>query len=169
MQESPHLISKVSSARPKVADYPFTTLEPNLGVVRDKAGNSFVIADIPGLIPGAHKGKGLGIKFLKHIERTKIILHLIDPLQLDENSEYQTLETSFDLINTELKHFSEILSKKTQIIVITKIDALNEELMEKLRQESKAFIDQGYQVHLISSLSGDGLEDLIEAISSALE
>ncbi|MGC8805918.1 MAG: Obg family GTPase, partial [Candidatus Ratteibacteria bacterium] len=109
------LLSKISNARPKIADYPFTTIEPNLGLVDLGDYRSFVVADIPGLIEGASIGKGLGIKFLKHIERTKIIIHLIDMSQNDIINRYESLRN-------ELKNYSSELVKKREIIVGNKID-----------------------------------------------
>ena len=161
------LISRISAARPKIADYPFTTLEPNLGVVRAKGGRTFVIADIPGLIPGAHTGKGLGIQFLKHIERTKIIAHLIDPHQLDDEGNPMDPLTSFNAINHELKEFSNELSEKRQLVVLTKADSISDrKALEKIR---KLFAKQGLECLIISSVSGEGLDDLIERLKSICE
>jgi GTP-binding protein len=109
------LLSRVSDARPKIADYPFTTLEPSLGVVAISEYKSFVMADLPGLIEGAHFGKGLGDKFLKHIERTRIILHIIDAAQ-------GNLDTAYKTIRQELKEYSPVLAKKPQVLVLNKID-----------------------------------------------
>lgn len=158
------LISIVSAVRPKIADYPFTTLEPNLGVVDYKGAKSFVIADIPGLIPGAHEGKGLGIKFLKHIERTKIILHLIDPNQLDDDGEPINPKDSFEMINTELASFSELLSAKQQIAVITKIDTL--ENREKIKRWEEDFAKLETPLFAISSVTREGLEELLKYIAA---
>ena len=112
------LISSISAARPKIADYPFTTLTPTLGMVDPPFGEPFAVADIPGLIEGAHQGIGLGIKFLKHIERTGILVHLIDSSLIDPDSPLD----SFNLINKELSKYSKTLTKKTQIVVLNKID-----------------------------------------------
>ncbi|MCK5455880.1 MAG: GTPase ObgE, partial [Melioribacteraceae bacterium] len=117
-------ISVVSAARPKIADYPFTTLEPNLGIVKYKDYKSFVIADIPGIIKGAHQGKGLGYKFLKHIERTKILLMLIDSTVEEPLNEYEVLIE-------ELSKFSELLKEKVKVIAFTKSDLLSEEDKKK--------------------------------------
>lgn len=151
------LISRISGAKPKIAAYHFTTLIPNLGVVNlSKFGGSmeenFVIADIPGLIEGAHQGKGLGHKFLRHTSRTKVIVHLVDPFQGD-------IVENFNLINSELKNYDPELAKKKQIVVLPKIDSLTEE-------ETKKYVDSlkkvsGEDVYLISSHVGDGLKELV--------
>lgn len=112
------LISVISSARPKIADYPFTTLVPNLGVVQPPSGEPFVVADIPGLVEGAHEGVGLGIQFLRHIERTRILVHLIDAAAIDEHDPLGGYRT----INRELSRYSEALATKPQIVVLNKID-----------------------------------------------
>ncbi|HEX9830175.1 MAG TPA: GTPase ObgE, partial [Thermodesulfobacteriota bacterium] len=112
------LISRISAARPKIADYPFTTLVPNLGVVSYDEGKTFVIVDIPGLIKGAHKGAGLGIKFLRHIERTRILIHLLDLSPLTERGPIE----DYRLMNEELEAYSPELKKKPQVIVLNKID-----------------------------------------------
>lgn len=162
------LISRISEARPKVADYPFTTLVPNLGVVRAKGDKSFVVADIPGLIAGAHLGKGLGLKFLKHIERTKLIAHLIDLTQTKDDGTLLDPFEAFDCINNELALFSEELSKKPQIIVITKIDAIPDKTpLQKIIQK---FHKIGRPLCLaISSASGEGIQALIDTLQKNLE
>ncbi len=157
------LISRISAARPKIADYPFTTLVPNLGVVQAKGGRSFVVADIPGLIPGASEGRGLGIRFLKHVERTKIIAHLLNLTQLTEDGVEADLEDLFDTINTELSAFSEDLSTRPQIVVLTKVDAVAS--TERVEHYKKVFIDRGYEVIVISSVVGSGVDELIEALA----
>jgi len=160
------LISRISAARPKVADYPFTTLEPHLGVVRAKGGFSFVVADIPGLIPGAHLGKGLGVKFLKHIERTRLLAHLIDPHQQDEQGRPVSVEESFEIISRELEHFSPLLAEKKQIVLLTKIDTLMpEEAPETLLAPLKK---RQISCHAISSVSGQGIEELVEILAGEL-
>lgn len=150
------LISRISAARPKIADYPFTTLTPNLGVVQYH-GQSFVVADVPGLIPGAHEGRGLGIKFLKHIERTRVLAHLIDPNQLDENGEPLSPEQSYELINEELKSFSPELAERKQVVLLTKGDTLDRETLEEMRQR---FIKRGIDAYVISSVAGAGIEEI---------
>lgn len=161
------LISRISSARPKIADYPFTTLTPNLGVVKSKSGNSFVVADIPGLVPDAHKGKGLGIQFLKHVERTRILVHLIDPWQINEDGSRLKAIDAYKCINKELKSYSEILGDKKQIVVITKADAASEiaeleEIRAELVKKTKL------KCLIISSASGLGIQELIEEMAKAL-
>ena len=119
------ILSMVTSARPKIADYHFTTLEPNLGVVKTEYGDSFVIADIPGIIEGASEGTGLGLQFLRHIERTRLLLHVIDI----SGSENRKPVEDFKIINEELKKYSEKLSKRKQIIVANKIDSMQDETL----------------------------------------
>lgn len=155
------LISRISAARPKIADYPFTTLVPNLGVVRTRSGRTFVVADIPGLIEGAHEGKGLGIKFLKHVERTKILAHLIDPFPPGEEAPDPL--RAFDTINNELRSFSEELGTKPQIAVITKIDALGDRA--EVERLTRLFTERGVRCLAISSVSGDGLDALTELLA----
>lgn len=156
------LISRISAARPKIADYPFTTLEPNLGVVNAGGGRSFVVADIPGLIPGAHSGKGLGIKFLKHVERTRVLLHLVDPNQIDAEGRPVEPEKAYEAINRELAEFSAELAAKKQIVAISKIDSISDrKLLPALK---KRFAKRGITCLEISSVSGTGLPALIEQL-----
>jgi GTP-binding protein len=157
------LISRISAARPKIADYPFTTLVPNLGVVQAKGGRSFVVADIPGLIPGASEGRGLGIRFLKHVERTKIIAHLLNLTQLNEDGTEANLEELFDTINGELKAFSEELAARPQLVVLTKVDAVSSP--ERVQHFQKLFADRGFQVVVISSVVGSGVDELVEGLA----
>ena len=135
------LISRISAARPKIADYPFTTLEPNLGVVQvDELQDSFVVADIPGLIEGAHTGAGLGIQFLRHIERTRLLAHLVD---VSETSGRDPVH-DFEIVMQELASFSEDLAQKPMIVVATKMDAAQDpERVESLRQVAA---DRGLRV-----------------------
>lgn len=160
------LISRISSARPKIADYPFTTLTPNLGVVKSKSGRTFVVADIPGLIPGASEGKGLGIQFLKHIERTRVLVHLLDAtVLLEEDGEAKLLQ-NFDDISIELANYSDNLSGRQELIVLTKIDALPDRgILEKIQP---LLAEKGSHVHAISSVSGVGIESLVEKLASIL-
>jgi GTPase len=158
------LISRISAAKPKIADYPFTTLVPNLGVVKAKGGRNFVVADIPGLIPGASEGKGLGIRFLKHIERTKILAHLLDLAQLNEDGEEAPLEEAFDAINAELRMFSEEVAARRQIVVLSKKDATSSS--ERVDHYVRYFTERGYQVEVISSVTGEGIDSLIEVLAS---
>ncbi len=162
------LISVISSARPKIADYPFTTLSPNLGVVGGKGRASFVVADIPGLIPGAHSGKGLGIKFLKHIERTRVIAHLIDPLHIDESGERLALGQSFDIVAQELELFSPELASKPKIVVVTKADVLDRELREQVESEISVLKNRKIEVLSISSVTGTGIPELLKALNNLL-
>jgi GTP-binding protein len=147
------LISRLSSAKPKIADYPFTTLEPNLGVV-EAGDKTFVMADIPGLIEGAHEGHGLGIQFLKHVERTKILVHLVD------SSDFSGRDPAhdFDVILQELASFSEELTRKPMVVVASKIDACQDETrIVAIRQRA---LEAGRQFYAISSVTGVGLEEL---------
>jgi GTP-binding protein len=156
-------ISTVSAARPKIADYPFTTLEPHLGVVDLGDFRTFVIADIPGLIEGAHTGAGLGDRFLRHIERTKLLLHLVDVSSVSGRDAVGDYET----VNRELASYNEELATRPQFVVATKIDALDEpERLESLKQ--KAIEDQK-PFFAISSATGEGVRDLVNAIAAKLE
>ncbi|HVS21310.1 MAG TPA: GTPase ObgE, partial [Pyrinomonadaceae bacterium] len=156
-------ISKVSAARPKIADYPFTTLEPHLGVVDLGDFRTFVVADIPGLIEGAHQGHGLGDRFLRHIERTKLLLHLVDV----SSSSGRDPVTDYDVINHELAAYDERLAARPQFVVATKIDALDEpERLESLR--ARAQRDER-SFFAISSATGAGVRDLIMAVGRELD
>ncbi len=156
-------ISVVSAAKPRIADYPFTTLTPNLGVVKAKSGKTFTIADIPGLIPGASEGKGLGRDFLKHIERTGVILHLIDLSDKDNADQAMSV---FRDIHGELEAFSKELSEKKTIIVLTKIDAITNENL--IKECVELFESAGYTCFAVSSVSRKGLEQCIEFTASTL-
>lgn len=147
------LISSISAARPKIADYPFTTLEPNLGIVKYKDFNTFVVADIPGIIEGAHAGKGLGHKFLKHIERTKILLILIDIASENYLKEYK-------ILLNELNEFSDVLSDKQKIVAISKCDLLGDEEIKEL--SNLKFPGADKKVFFISSVSGKGIPKLLD-------
>src|SRR5436853_7687173 len=151
------LISRVSAARPTIADYPFTTLEPNLGVVSYGDWDSYVIADIPGLIEGAHTGTGLGLEFLRHIERTKLLLHMIDI-----SSTGRDPVEDFLTISRELELYKADLLAKPQLVAASKMDALDEpERLERLR----AFCDErGLELFPISALTGLGLKELVNAL-----
>ena len=156
-------LSVVTDAKPKIADYPFTTLNPNLGVVKTENGDSFVIADIPGLIEGASEGVGLGIQFLRHIERTRLILHLIDV------SGFQGRDPVKDFydINNELKNYSEKLTKKKQIIVATKLDvAQDESLYNELEKVAKK---ENLEIFKISSITKQGVKELLTRVEELLK
>ncbi len=163
------LISVISAARPKIANYPFTTLEPNLGVVNadgghgTKLGRTFVVADLPGLIEGAHLGAGLGIRFLRHVERTRLLVHLIDTS--DSNADDPV--HSFEVINGELEAFSASLIEKPMIVVATKLDATTDATrLEVLRDSCKR---RKLEFHSISAVAGDGVKDLVRSIADALD
>lgn len=160
------LISRISSAKPKIADYPFTTLTPNLGVVAGKGTFSFTVADIPGLIPGASEGKGLGIKFLKHIERTKVLAHLIDLAAYDEEGNSQDPILAFDQINTELREFSSELANKPQLVILTKTDAVPDKA--SIDEVIATFKKREITAIAISSVSGDGIEVLKDRFQELL-
>lgn len=156
-------LSTVTSATPKIADYHFTTLEPNLGVVKSEYGDSFVIADIPGIIEGASQGTGLGLKFLRHIERTRLLLHVIDVSGIEGRNPVEDFKT----INKELKEYSEKLSTRTQIIVASKADLIQDENLyndlEKLANEKKM------KIFKISSVTGQGVKELLDYVSKLLK
>ena len=155
-------LSKVTSAKPKIANYEFTTLEPNLGVVKSKDGTSFVIADIPGIIEGASEGVGLGLKFLRHIERTRVLLHLID-VSVDNG---RNPIKDFEIINEELIKYSEKLAMRKQIIVASKCDSINNELYKELEKLAK---EKNLEIFKISSATGDGLTELLNYVSKILK
>ena len=160
------LISAVSAARPKIADYPFTTLNPNLGVVEAGTHKHFVMADIPGLIEGAAEGAGLGIQFLRHLGRTRLLLHLVDLAPLDPN---QTPADAVRVIETELAHYSPELAEKPRWLVPTKLDTLSP---ENATEEVQTLVDElGWHgpVFTISAVARLGLEPLINAIMTYLE
>ncbi|MEW5798004.1 MAG: GTPase ObgE [Bacteroidota bacterium] len=148
------LISTISAAKPKIADYPFTTLTPNLGMVYYQEEKSFVVADIPGLIEGAHEGKGLGIQFLKHIERTKALAYLIDCTSTD-------IKNDFKVLQKELKEFNPDLPKKKSLIVITKLDIATDEVKKSLKKLS---FPKKYPVYKISAATNEGTAELVEAM-----
>ena len=156
-------LSKVTSATPKIADYHFTTLEPNLGVVKAEYGDSFVIADIPGIIEGASQGIGLGLQFLRHIERTRLLLHVIDVSGQEGRNPVQDFET----INEELKKYSEKLSKRKQIIVANKADSLQDEKSyNSLKNLAK---ERNLEIYKISAVTGEGIRELLKRVSEVLK
>jgi GTP-binding protein len=155
------LVSKLSSACPKVANYPFTTLTPTLGVVESQEIDPFVIADIPGLIEGAHRGVGLGIRFLRHVERSRFLLHLIDLSAVPS----EALLSPYHMVNQELRLFSPSLGQKAQVIVLNKVDkagtrAVAEELRNALEQSD---------VWVISAITGEGLEQLKDHLAGLVQ
>lgn len=147
------LLSRLSAARPKIADYPFTTLAPNLGIVKYKEYQSFVMADIPGLIEGAHEGKGLGLDFLRHIERTKVLVYLIESTSQDMFNDYQILRNELSLYNPELL-------KRPSFIVLTKMDVGRDDETNVVELINRLDIS----ILKISALMGEGLEELKEKI-----
>ena len=156
------LISRLSAARPKIADYPFTTLVPNLGVV-DAGFRSFVIADIPGLIEGAHLGHGLGIQFLRHIERTRLLLHLVDMSPDTGRDPVRDL----DVINAELAAYKQALAGRPQIVVANKMDVAQEP--DRVRGLEDHCLRRGLQLVKISAATGSGLPELVRETAAALK
>jgi GTP-binding protein len=157
------LVSRLSSARPKIGSYPFTTLTPSLGVVESSAYKRFVVADIPGLIEGASEGVGLGIRFLKHIERTRILLHLIDLSAVTVDAP----DASFQIVNRELQTYSRRLAQKRQVVVLNKIDAAGaREIVEPAIRCLKA---SNPDIWVISALTGEGLDALKAHLETAVE
>ncbi len=156
-------LARTTSATPKIADYHFTTLEPNLGVVKAKTGESFVIADIPGIIEGASEGTGLGLQFLRHIERTRLLLHVIDV----SGSEGRNPVEDFYTINKELQKYSEKLAKRKQIIVANKIDSMQDKsLYEELEKIAKK---ENLEIYKISAVTGEGIENLLNRVTQVLK
>jgi len=156
------LISTVSAARPKVADYPFTTLEPHLGVVDLGDFKTFVVADIPGLIEGAHEGAGLGDRFLRHVERTRLLLHLVDV----SSQSGRDPAGDYEVINRELAAYDASLAERPQFVVATKLDALDEpERLERLRRRAR---EDGHEFFEISSVTGRGVRELVRAVERKL-
>jgi GTP-binding protein len=153
------LISNISSARPKIADYPFTTLEPNLGIVKYKDFETFTVADIPGIIEGAHNGKGLGHKFLKHIERTGIILFLIE-------STSENYEKDYKILFNELKSYSDKLTKKKILVSLSKADLCDEQKLNKLSRLGLKGIKK--KLLVFSAVTGYGLENLLDTLWKAM-
>jgi GTP-binding protein len=157
------LISRLSAARPRIADYPFTTLEPCLGVVGLDADRSFVMADIPGLIAGAHEGKGLGTRFLRHVERTRLLLHLIDVAEVSGRDPVE----DYGIILNELASFSEIVAAKPMLLAASRIDAVGDS--ERLPQLRAFCRERELPLYEISGVTGQGLEELKQAIWVRLE
>jgi GTPase len=166
------LISVISAARPKIANYPFTTLEPNLGVVNadggtgghgTELGRTFVVADLPGLIEGASEGAGLGIRFLRHVERTRLLVHLIDTSDMAEMDPVK----AYQVIEGELEAFSESLIEKPMIVVATKLDATTDRT--KLGELQDFCLDRGLPFYAISSATGEGVKELVRAMADDLD
>ena len=156
-------LSKVTDAKPKIANYHFTTIEPNLGVVKTKGGDGFVIADIPGIIEGASEGVGLGIQFLRHVERTRLLLHFVDCSGQEGRDPVQDFYT----INAELKKYSEKLATRKQILVATKIDVMQDDTnYKKLEELAKK---EGLEFYKISSATGEGVQELIDHVADVLK
>ena len=156
-------LSRISSARPKIADYPFTTLVPNLGVVSREDHRSFVVADIPGLIEGASKGAGLGLTFLRHVERTRLLIHLLD---ISEEPSRDAVK-DYHALNHELKASHRSLQEKTQFIALNKIDLPS--VRERATDIKNQFKGMGLRLYLISGQTGEGVGELMEIVSRALE
>ena len=154
------LISRISAARPKIADYPFTTLEPNLGVVRTEDLRTFVVADIPGLIEGAHEGHGLGIQFLRHIERTRLLLHLVDVSEMSGREPVH----DFEVILQELACFSADLAAKPMFVVATKMDSAQDH--DRVASLRALAADRGLRFFAISAVTGEGIQPLIRSVAA---
>ena len=155
------LLSKISNARPEIADYAFTTLKPNLGMADIDGGTSVLFADIPGLIEGAAEGKGLGHAFLRHIERTAVILHLIDAYQ-------DNVAETYTVIKAELAAYATDLTDRPEIIVLNKIDGLDAEIIDDLKTQLRIVIPKNAKIYAISALSGVGLKDLLQAVKTTV-
>ena len=157
------LLSVITEARPKIADYHFTTLTPNLGVVKSRGGDSFVVADIPGLIEGAHQGIGLGLEFLRHVERTKVLIHVIDAAGLEGRDPFD----DYEKLNHELAQYSAALGTKPQIIAANKSDLIFEK--EQLKELEMKFSKMDLPFYPISAATGEGIDVLLSAVSELLK
>lgn len=157
------ILSRVTKATPKIADYHFTTIDPNLGVVKTSHGDSFVLADIPGIIEGASEGIGLGTQFLRHVERTRLLLHVIDVA----GSEGRNPVDDFNKINEELRKYSQKLSERKQIIVANKIDSMQEE--SNYKELEKVAKEKNIEIFKISAVTGEGLNELFNYVSEILK
>ncbi len=158
-------ISAVSSAKPKIADYPFTTLYPNLGVVRIGSFQSFVVADIPGLIEGASDGAGLGHRFLKHLQRTRLLLHLIDVAPIDESD----VVSSANALLKELEAYDSTMLSKPRFLVINKIDLVDKQTLAEVESSLREKLNWQGEIYSVSAVSGEGLDTLTYAIMKQLE
>jgi GTP-binding protein len=156
------LISRISAARPKIADYPFTTVVPNLGVVDRGDGRSFVVADIPGLIEGAHRGAGLGDRFLRHVERCRLLLHLVDPTAADRDP-----VADIHTVDRELRLYRPELAEKPQLLVLTKADAVQDDTAQ--RSVGRLARERGLPLLTISAVTGQGLDSLLRATAENLD
>jgi GTP-binding protein len=155
------LISRISAARPKIADYPFTTLTPNLGVVSWAEERSYVVADVPGLVEGAHRGVGLGIRFLRHLERTRLLLHLVDAT--DERDPIE----GYLALRGELEAFDPELARRPERVVITKVDAIG--LPDQLAEIVNAFQARGIEPWVVSAVTGEGVTELVRDTGRLVE
>ncbi|HLO98258.1 MAG TPA: GTPase ObgE [Fimbriimonas sp.] len=155
------LISRISAAKPKIADYPFTTIVPNLGVVYFRE-QTFTVADMPGLIKGASDGIGLGHQFLKHVERTRVLVHLVDVFPIDESDPLE----NFHIIEREIKLYSEEIASRPRLVALNKIDVLPTEEVEKLKAKFEA---EGFEVFPISGVTGQGLTEILNRLTDVVE
>jgi len=155
------LIARISAARPKIADYPFTTLVPNLGTVALSGERSFVVADIPGLIEGAHAGAGLGDRFLRHLDRTRLLVHLLDATAVG-----RTPLRDFETMNRELALYDPALAQRPQLVVLNKLDL--PDVRRRWKQIARPFARRGITLHGISAATGEGTADLLESVWRAL-
>lgn len=158
------LLAMVTNANPKIANYHFTTLSPNLGVVRGNWGNDFVMADIPGIIEGAHEGAGLGHEFLRHVERTKVLIHVIDAASIEGDDPIE----KFEKLNNELREYSEKLLERPQIVAANKTDLMGDD-SEELNRIIKKLNEMGYEVFPVSAATGAGIEELITCAAKLLK
>lgn len=160
------LLASLTKAQPKVASYPFTTIHPNLGVLELDHDLRCVVADIPGLIEGAHQGAGLGHRFLRHVERTGFLVHLLAPGEDVAAADFDHFWYSYELVNAELGAYSELLANKDQVICLTKADIMDADVMESVKA---GFAERGLQALIISSETGQGLAELIEVMKDRVE
>ena len=155
-------LGRVSNAKPEIADYPFTTLTPNIGVVDIDKDTSVLIADIPGLIEGAHQGKGLGHEFLRHVERTSVLIHLIDAYQDD-------IPGAYKIIREELKKHDPKLAKRAEIVVLNKIDGLDDEIVDDLKKQLAKSAGKKAQLFAISAVTGQGVQEVLYAVKAQVQ